>query len=451
MNITIFGTGYVGLVSGVCFAEMGNSVMCVDVDSDKICALQQGVSPIYEPGLESMLQSNRHAGRIDFTLDAQNAIAHADVIFIAVGTPPGEDGSADLSYVLEVAKTIARFMNGYKVIVNKSTVPVTTVDQVQDVINRGLQAREVSVSCDVVSNPEFLKEGAAITDCMKPDRIIIGSSSERAIAIMKQLYAPFNRNHDKVMVMDTRSAEMTKYVANAMLATKISFINEMAQVAGYLGADIEQVRLGIGADQRIGYDFIYPGCGFGGSCFPKDILALINMSVDKGYHPQLTHAVSQVNIGQKQVLFQQIHDYFSGDLQGKVIAIWGVAFKPKTDDIREAPARVLIDMLWKKGASVRIYDPEALDNFQAVYGDRVDCVYCNSMNDALTGADALAICTEWLCFRSPDFQLIKDQLKQPVVFDGRNLYEPHTLHQLGMDYYSIGRPVLSQDPAPTVT
>jgi len=439
MNLTIFGTGYVGLVSGVCFAEMGNSVVCVDVDKAKIDLLQQGVSPIYEPGLELMLQSNMNAGRIKFTLNSQKAVEHADIIFIAVGTPPEEDGSVDLSYVLQVAKNISQFVDGYKVVVNKSTVPVGTADKVSKVIQLGLRERKVRLSLDVVSNPEFLKEGAAVVDCMKPDRIVIGSSSQKATNLMKQLYAPFNRNHDKLMVMDPCSAEMTKYVANAMLATKISFMNEMSQISYRLGADIEQVRRGIGADSRIGYQFIYPGCGYGGSCFPKDVKALSHMATGKDYVPRMLSAVIDVNADQKKVLFAKINGYFKGQLEGKTIAIWGVSFKPNTDDIREASSRVLIEMLWQFGAKVRLYDPEALSNFKTIYGDRDDYICSDTMVDALQDADALAVLTEWLCFRSPDFQFIKDQLTYPVIFDGRNLYDPAVVAHYGLEYFSIGR------------
>lgn len=439
MNVTIFGTGYVGLVSGVCFAEMGNTVTCVDVDDQKVAQLKNGICPIFEPGLDGMLASNLKAKRIAFTLDAKPAVESADIIFIAVGTPPEEDGSADLCYVLQVAQTVASHLNGYKVIVNKSTVPVGTVDKVKNTIAQGLRQRGVQLEFDVVSNPEFLKEGAAIDDCMKPDRIVIGSNSDKAIATMQQLYAPFNRNHDKLMVMDPRSAEMTKYVANAMLATKISFMNEMSQISRRLGADIEQVRRGIGADQRIGYNFIYPGCGYGGSCFPKDVKALRHMAAEQQYQPRMLNAVCNVNADQKKVLFQKINDFFKGDLQGKTIAIWGVAFKPKTDDIREASSRVLIELLWQAGAHVRLYDPEALDNFKAVYGDRADYVCCDSMTEALVGSDVLAVCTEWQCFRSPDFSNIKSLLKHAAIFDGRNLYDPAIVQQKELAYFSIGR------------
>ena len=445
MNLTIFGTGYVGLVSGVCFAEMGNTVVCVDVDLEKIDTLKQGKSPIYEPGLECMLQDNINAGRISFTSDAVKAVRDADVIFIAVGTPPEEDGSADLHYVLQVAKTIGESIESYKVIVNKSTVPVGTVDRVRHVIKSELNDRRLDIDFDVVSNPEFLKEGAAISDCMKPDRIIVGSDTDRGSLVMRQLYAPFNRNHDRLMMMDTRSAEMTKYVANAMLATKISFMNEMSQISRRLGADIEQVRRGIGADQRIGYHFIYPGCGYGGSCFPKDVKALRHMADEQGYVPRLLNAVDDVNVDQKKVLFNKINTYFQGDLTGKTIAVWGLAFKPNTDDIRDASSRVLIEMLWDAGAKVKAYDPQAMKNFTELYGERSDYQGCGSLEDALCSADALAILTEWQCFRSPDFKLIKDKLNYSVIFDGRNLYDPRVLIEHGIEYYTIGRQVVGKN------
>ena len=439
MKVAVFGTGYVGLITGVCFAQMGNRVTCVDIDETKVAQLQAGDVPIFEPGLAPLLAENQQAGRLHFTSVAQSALAEVDVVFIAVGTPPLADGAADMRAVLAVADTIAEGIEGYTVVVNKSTVPVGTADRVAAVMRAGLQRRQCEATFDVVSNPEFLKEGAAINDCMKPDRIILGLASKRALVIMQQLYAPFNRNRDKVMVMDVRSAELTKYAANAMLATKISFINEMSQIARHSGADIEAVRRGIGADQRIGYDFIYPGCGYGGSCFPKDVTALQHIAQQHGYESSILAAVDQVNQRQKQRLFAKVTQYFSGALSGKTVAIWGLAFKPNTDDIREAPSRTLIESLWAAGAKVRVYDPEAMTSFQRHYGERVDCHYSESMEQALEGADVLAVLTEWPCFRSPDFALIKRALTYPVIFDGRNMYDPEVVCRYGLDYDAIGR------------
>jgi len=444
MDITIFGTGYVGLVTGTCFAEVGNDVICVDVDEDKIARLNQGEIPIFEPGLEAMVRRNHKAGRLRFTTDADEAVQHGALQFIAVGTPPDEDGSADLQYVLAVARTIAARMSGYKVIVDKSTVPVGTADRVREQIQQVLRERDQDLPFDVVSNPEFLKEGAAIKDFMKPDRIIVGSDSARASELLRELYLPFNRNHDRLITMDVRSAELTKYAANAMLATKISFMNEVANLAERLGADIEQVRMGIGSDSRIGYHFIYPGAGYGGSCFPKDVQALARTARQAGYEPKILQAVEDVNQGQKQRLFTKIQEYF-GDLKGRSFALWGLAFKPNTDDMREAPSRVLMEALWEAGASVRAYDPEAMNECRRIYGERSDLILGDSPEAVLEGADALVIVTEWQVFRSPDFQDIRKALKQPIVFDGRNLYEPAQMAQAGLHYFSIGRPVVTPE------
>jgi len=439
MKVTIFGTGYVGLVTGTCLAEMGNDVVCVDVDKAKIEGLKNGRIPIYEPGLEPMVLRNHAGGRLDFTTDAVSAVAHGELIFIAVGTPPDEDGSADLRYVLAVARTIGENLGRYAVVVHKSTVPVGTADRVREAIASSLAARGASVDFDVVSNPEFLKEGDAVEDCMKPDRIVIGSSSERAINALRKLYKPFNRNHDRLVVMDARSAELTKYAANAMLATKISFMNELANVAERVGADIERVREGIGSDPRIGYHFIYPGTGYGGSCFPKDVQALERTAKEHGYTAELLGAVESVNARQKSRLFELMHQHFDGKLAGRTIGVWGLAFKPNTDDMREAPSRTLIEALWKAGAKVRAYDPEARGETARIYGERDDLVLCNSMYDALQGADALAIVTEWKAFRAPDFNRMRDALSAQVVFDGRNLYEPTAVEDAGLAYYGIGR------------
>ena len=400
MKVSIFGTGYVGLVTGACLAEMGNHVVCVDVDAAKVQRLERGEIPIYEPGLDAIVQRNRAAGRLDFTTDAAIAVAHAEVIFLAVGTPPDEDGSADLRYVLAVADTIGALLERTTVIVNKSTVPVGTADRVRATIAAGLAARKVNVAFDVVSNPEFLKEGAAVEDCLRPDRIIVGTGSERAVAVLRRLYAPFNRNHERMVVMDERSAELTKYAANAMLATKISFMNEIANIAERVGADVELVRQGIGADPRIGYHFIYPGAGYGGSCFPKDVQALEHTARSHGYTAQLLEAVEAVNGRQKDKLFELMQRHF-GDLRGRTIAVWGLAFKPNTDDMREAPSRRLLRSLWQAGAHVRAFDPQAMEEARRIYGERDDLVLCTSAEEALKGADALAVVTEWKAFRSP--------------------------------------------------
>ncbi|MCU7920898.1 MAG: UDP-glucose/GDP-mannose dehydrogenase family protein [Candidatus Thiodiazotropha sp. (ex Dulcina madagascariensis)] len=439
MKVTVFGSGYVGLVTGACLAEVGNDVVCMDVDSRKIELLEQGGIPIYEPGLEAMVERNTHAGRLSFTTDAQQAVEHGLFQFIAVGTPPDEDGSADLQYVLAVAQSIAEHMNDYRVIVDKSTVPVGTADKVRGRMRETLQARGKQVEFDVVSNPEFLKEGAALDDFMKPDRIIIGSDNPRTTELLRALYAPFNRNHDRLIAMDIRSAEMTKYAANAILATKISFMNELSNLAERLGADIEQVRHGIGADTRIGYSFIYPGCGYGGSCFPKDVNALERTAREVGYDAQLLSAVEAVNYRQKRVLLEKIDKHYSGDLKHKTFALWGLSFKPNTDDMREASSRVLMEGLWDAGAKVQVFDPEAMEECRRLYGDRDDLVYCEDQVSTLAGADALVVVTEWQVFRSPDFDQIKQALSEPVIFDGRNIYDPRRLKEAGFGYYAIGR------------
>jgi UDPglucose 6-dehydrogenase len=439
MYITIFGSGYVGLVTGTCLADVGNQVLCVDVDEDKIAQLQQGKVPIHEPGLGSVLKTNLAAGRLQFTTDMVKAVTHGEIQCIAVGTPPDEDGSADLQYVLQVADTIGKNMTEYKLIMDKSTVPVGTADKVREKVQAALDARGVGCDFDVVSNPEFLKEGAALEDFMKPDRIIVGTDKPRPTALMRELYAPFNRNRDKLMVMDIRSAELTKYAANAILATKISFMNEMALIAEQVGADIEQVRLGIGSDPRIGFDFIYPGCGYGGSCMPKDVPALIRTAQQVGVDVKILPAVEAVNRQQQLVLFEKIQQYFQGNLAGRRFALWGLAFKPNSDDMREAPSRKLMEALWAQGAFVQAYDPEAMSETRRIYGSRDDLQLCETHEATLNGADALVIVTEWKVFRSPNFDLIKASLKQPVIFDGRNLYEPLRMRQRGFSYYAIGR------------
>ncbi len=438
MRVTIFGTGYVGLVTGTCLAEVGNDVVCVDVDADKIARLERGEIPIYEPGLEPLVRANRASGHLRFTTDAAAAIAHAQIVFIAVGTPPDEDGSADLSHVLAVARTIGQSLSRYVVIVNKSTVPVGTADAVRAGVARELAARGSEVAFDVVSNPEFLKEGDAVQDCLRPDRIVVGADSARAVDLLKVLYAPFNRNHERLVLMDVRSAELTKYAANAMLATKISFMNEIANIAEQVGADVEQVRRGIGSDPRIGYHFIYPGAGYGGSCFPKDVKALEYTARQHGHEPHLLSAVEAVNAAQKRKLFALVERHFGGELRGRTIALWGLAFKPNTDDMREAPSRTLLEQLWQAGANVRAYDPEAGAEVSRLYGERDDLVLCGQYA-ALDGADALVIVTEWKAFRSPDFERIRSQLKQPVIFDGRNIFEPRAVEEAGLAYYGIGR------------
>ena len=439
MRITVFGTGYVGLVQGAILAEVGHEVLCVDVDQAKVDALKAGRIPIYEPGLEEIVKKNHAAGRLLFTTDAAEGVAHGPIQFIAVGTPPDEDGSADLQYVLAVATTIARHMTDPKVIIDKSTVPVGTADKVRARVAEVLAERGSELHFDVVSNPEFLKEGAAVADCMRPDRIIIGTSDPSSEELLREVYAPFNRNHDKMIVMDVRSAELTKYAANCMLATKISFMNEMSNLAERLGADIEAVRLGIGSDPRIGYHFIYPGAGYGGSCFPKDVKALIHAARDIGFEPKVLQAVEDRNDAQKEVIFAKIEKHYGGDLAGKTFALWGLSFKPNTDDMREAASRVLMEALWAAGAKVQAYDPEAMEETQRIYGDRDDLTLVGTKEAALRGAEALVILTEWQAFRAPDFDLIAEKLKAPVIFDGRNLYDPARMEKRGFSYYAIGR------------
>ncbi len=438
MKITIFGSGYVGLVSGACLADAGNQVVCVDVDPRKIDMLKRGELPIHEPGLDAMVKRNFEAGRLRFTTDAREGVMHGLFQLIAVGTPPDEDGSADLRYVLAVARTIGEHMVDYKVVITKSTVPVGTADKVRDAVAESLAIRQASVEYDTVSNPEFLKEGAAIADFMKPDRVVIGTDSPRAADLLRSLYEPFTRNHDRMIVMDVRSAELTKYAANAMLATKISFMNELANLAERFGADIEAVRRGMGSDPRIGYAFIYPGVGYGGSCFPKDVQALHRSAADVGYEANILAAVERVNDAQKHFLFKKMQAHFAS-LHGKTIALWGLAFKPNTDDMREAPSRVLMEALWAAGAVVRAYDPVAMPECLRIYGNRRDLILCSASREALIGADALAIVTEWQEFRSPDFSFLQETLRFPVIFDGRNLYDPAALRAAGFSYYGVGR------------
>jgi UDPglucose 6-dehydrogenase len=440
MKITVIGTGYVGLVSGTCLADVGNDVLCLDLDAAKIRTLNEGGIPIYEPGLEAMVRKNEAAGRLHFTTDIEAAVAHGVLQFIAVGTPPDEDGSADLQYVVAAARNVGRHMTGYKVVVDKSTVPVGTADKVRAAIAEELRARGEKIDFSVVSNPEFLKEGAAVDDFMKPDRIVVGSDDHRAIDLMRELYAPFQRNHERLIVMDLKSAELTKYAANAMLATRISFMNELANLAEALGADIELVRKGIGSDPRIGFHFLYPGAGYGGSCFPKDVQALIRTAQDAGRDLQVLQAVESANETQKGVLGQKITRRFGHDLGGKTFALWGLAFKPNTDDMREAPSLVLIADLLARGASIRAYDPVAVHEAQRVLGRNPRISFATTPMEALDGADALAIVTEWKEFRSPDFDAIKAKLKTPVIFDGRNLYDPAVPRKAGLEYFAIGRP-----------
>jgi UDPglucose 6-dehydrogenase len=439
MKITVIGTGYVGLVSGTCLADVGNDVLCLDVDANKIRILKEGGIPIFEPGLEGMVKKNVAAGRLCFTTDVQEAVAHGVLQFIAVGTPPDEDGSADLQYVVAAARNIGRHMNDYKVVVDKSTVPVGTGDKVRAAIADELQTRGVQTPYSVVSNPEFLKEGAAIEDFMKPDRIVVGADDPRAIELMRELYAPFQRNHERLIVMDVKSAELTKYAANAMLATRISFMNELANLAETLGADIELVRKGIGSDPRIGFHFLYPGVGYGGSCFPKDVQALIRTAESSGQGLKVLQAVEDANDAQKTVLPAKIVKRLGEDLTGKTIALWGLAFKPNTDDMREAPSRVLIADLLARGAKINAYDPVATHEAQRIFGDEPRISYAQTPMAALDGADVLAIVTEWKEFRAPDFDAIKAKLKTPVIFDGRNLYDPATPRRAGLEYFAIGR------------
>jgi len=435
----MFGTGYVGLVTGVCLADAGHDVVCVDIDREKVAMLKAGVIPIYEPGVSNLVKENQRAGSLHFTTSAKEGVNHADVIFIAVGTPPDEDGSADLQYVLAVAATIGEVMQKHKIVIIKSTVPVGTSDKVSTEIAAQIRARDCGLTFDVASNPEFLKEGAAVADFQKPDRIVVGTNSEAVKAKITELYAPFNRNHNKLLFMDVRSSELTKYAANAMLATKISFMNEMANLAEKLGADIEQVRQGIGSDTRIGYDFIYPGCGYGGSCFPKDVQALAKTARKIGVELLLLNAVEQVNSHQKTVLFWKLSQYFDDDLGGKTIALWGLAFKPDTDDMRAAPSRDLLEALWDAGAKVKAYDPQAIEEAKRIYPSEPRLELMGTKEDALRGADALVICTDWSHFRAPDFELIKENLLAPVIIDGRNLYDPQVLKDKGFYYSAIGR------------
>jgi UDPglucose 6-dehydrogenase len=441
MRVCIFGTGYVGLVTGTCLAEVGHDVVCVDIDAAKVEGLNRGVIPIYEPGLTPMVQANHAAGRLRFTTDAAAGIAHGDVVFIAVGTPPDEDGSADLTYVLAVARSIGQHLARPAVVVDKSTVPVGTADKVRAAIASVLAERGADIAFDVVSNPEFLKEGAAVEDCMRPDRIVIGTGSAQALEKLKRLYAPFNRNHERIVAMDVRSAELTKYAANAMLATKISFMNEIANIAEQVGADVEMVRKGIGSDPRIGWHFIYPGAGYGGSCFPKDVQALAKTAQQHGVQPRLLDAVEAVNAAQKGHLFELIARHYGGaqHLRGKTVAVWGLAFKPNTDDMREASSRTLLAQLWEAGARVRAFDPEAMEETRRIFGDRDGLLLCDSAGEAVQGADALVVVTEWKQFRSPDFGMLKAALADGVVFDGRNLYEPADVEAAGVAYYGIGR------------
>lgn len=440
MKITVVGTGYVGLVSGACLAEMGNDVLCLDLDPEKIRVLKEGGIPIHEPGLDQVVARNVAAGRLHFTTNVQEAVQFGTIQFIAVGTPPDEDGSADLQYVLSAARAIGRHMTDYKVVVDKSTVPVGTADKVKAAVQAELDARGETIPYSVVSNPEFLKEGAAVDDFMRPDRIVVGAEDDQAIFLMKALYAPFQRNHEKLLIMDLRSAELTKYAANAMLATRISFMNELALLAESLGADIELVRQGIGSDPRIGYHFLYAGCGYGGSCFPKDVKALIKTGADAGHALRVLNAVEDANDAQKLVLVDKVVAHFGEDLSGKHFAVWGLAFKPNTDDMREAPSRVIIAELFRRGATVTAYDPVAMDETRRIFGDEPRLRYAERPMQALDGADALLIVTEWKEFRSPDFQVIKAKLKSPVVFDGRNVFDPQLPREAGLTYLSIGRP-----------
>ncbi|HEY7987118.1 MAG TPA: UDP-glucose/GDP-mannose dehydrogenase family protein [Methylophilaceae bacterium] len=439
MKISVVGTGYVGLVTGACLAEVGNDVLCMDLDESKIKLLKEGGIPIHEPGLLEMVQRNVAAGRLHFTTNIEESVAFGIVQFIAVGTPPDEDGSADLQYVTAAARNIGRYMTEFKIVVDKSTVPVGTADKVKAALSEELQQRGVDVPFAVASNPEFLKEGAAVQDFMRPDRVVVGVDDERVVTVMRELYAPFNRNHDRLIIMDIRSAELTKYAANCMLATRISFMNELANLADKLGADIEQVRLGIGSDPRIGYHFLYPGCGYGGSCFPKDVQALIRTAESIDQPMKVLNAVEEANNEQKRVLLQKIQTRFGKNLSGKHFALWGLAFKPNTDDMREASSRVLIQGLWDLGATVTAYDPVAMQESKRIFGTDTRLKYAETPMHALEGADALAIVTEWKEFRAPDFDQIKSVLKTPAIFDGRNMYTPSQVKAHGLEYYAIGR------------
>jgi len=439
MKITVIGTGYVGLVTGTCLAEVGNEVLCVDVDERKIGILQSGGIPIYEPGLDDMVKRNVAAGRLVFTTDVEAAVHFGEIQFIAVGTPPDEDGSADLQYVVAAARNIGRHMNSFKLVVDKSTVPVGTADRVKATIQEELEARGQNIEFCVASNPEFLKEGAALDDFMKPDRIVIGTDNDKATQLLRSLYAPFQRNHERLVVMDVRSAELTKYAANAMLATRISFMNELAILAEKLGADIEQVRQGMGSDPRIGYHFLYAGCGYGGSCFPKDVQALQRTATENGAPLRVLNAVEEANEAQKMVLITKLRARFGSDLKNKHFALWGLAFKPNTDDMREAPSRVMIEALWAMGATVSAYDPAAMEETRRIYGQRDDLKLVDNPMAATEGADALLIVTEWKAFRSPNFDTLKSLLKNPIIFDGRNLYDPASMRKQGFEYFPIGR------------
>ena len=443
MKVTVYGSGYVGLVTGSLLADVGNDVLCVDIDEEKVANLNKGIIPIHEPGLDKVILSNIEIGRLHFTTDMDRAVAHSEMQFIAVGTPPDEDGSADLKHVLAVAQTIAERMQERKLVVTKSTVPVGTSDRVSARIKEVLEKRGETFEYSTISNPEFLKEGAAIEDFRKPDRIVVGTQDTHAIEQMRKLYAPFCRNHDRLIFMDIRSSELTKYAANSMLATKISFMNELSNLADSLGADIEQVRIGIGSDPRIGYSFIYPGAGYGGSCFPKDVKALIATAKEVGYKAELLESVENVNERQKSVLPDKINKHFNNDLSGKTFAVWGLSFKPNTDDMREAPSRVLMEALWSQGASVQAYDPVASDEAKHLYPDHSQLTLADSAQEAVKGADALIIMTEWNEFRSPSWPDLKSGLNSAVIFDGRNLYDPSVVADNGFHYYCIGRPVVS--------
>jgi UDPglucose 6-dehydrogenase len=439
MKVSVIGTGYVGLVTGTCLAEVGNDVLCLDVDVNKINILEQGGIPIYEPGLEDMVRRNVAAGRLRFTTDVAESARHGAIQFIAVGTPPDEDGSADLQYVVAAARAIGQNMQEYKVIVDKSTVPVGTADKVRAAVQEELGKRGAQFEFSIASNPEFLKEGAAVDDFMRPDRIVLGAEDARAVELMRSLYAPFNRNHDRLIVMDIKSAELTKYAANAMLATRISFMNELALLAEKMGADIENVRHGIGSDPRIGYHFLYAGCGYGGYCFPKDVQAMQRTAKEYGSELRILNAVEVANERQKEVLLDKITARFGNDLSGKNIALWGLAFKPNTDDMRDAPSRVLIKGLWERGATVTAYDPVAMHEATRIFGNDPRLKLVDTQMAALEGADALAIVTEWQVFRAPDFAALKAKLKTPVIFDGRNLYDPKDVRAAGIEYFAIGR------------
>ena len=439
MNVTVFGVGYVGLVQAAVLADVGHNVCCVDVDEKKIAGLKNGVIPIFEPGLSELVRTNYEKKRLEFTTDADRGVRHSELLFIAVGTPPDDDGSADLQYVLSVAESIARRMDEGKVVIDKSTVPVGTADKVRAHMLAVLRSRNLDLPLHVASNPEFLKEGSALDDCMRPERIIIGTDCDEVEEKMRELYEPFSRNHDKIMIMDVRSAEFTKYAANCLLATKISFMNEMSNLAELMGVDIEQVRRGIGSDSRIGYQFIYPGCGYGGSCFPKDVQALERSAREIGYEAQILKAVESVNYRQKEKLFRHICAFYRDGVAGKTFAVWGLSFKPKTDDMREASSRVLIEALWQAGARVQAYDPEAMEEAQRIYGRRDDFALMGTKEAALHGAAALVIVTEWKSFRVPDFKVLRAELQDKVIFDGRNLYDPARVEAMGLAYYGIGR------------